>query len=370
VGSQYKAGSIQEALVDNASDPERDRDDSGETPFAYQSGLRPNADWYLPLQPGGAQSPTDSPTTMNGQELPAHGSNQSHLDIPLTPLRLRVPPSIASDRDEDHGLKTGSLDCKLPPPTWWSFDVRGDERREGPIFNYARVFTWFAFAGHIERGLETALESFCARAAIPSTTKEAADRCGFHPYQDLVAFTAWSDLPHVAIRRMCMAGIVALLLQWGTTGAAIFVAYNTPPVGIGCRSGSYLIYGIAATVSWLLLVFSNVVSHALMQRLERDPSRQPGILGGLAVTTRLMGKAIAISNAGWLIASTVMEDIGFFQTCWCQTSAFQFGQNGWATVFKGPSDLRDVAGGIWIGGFIWSAAVCVITAAIFAYGPH
>ncbi|KAJ7189625.1 hypothetical protein GGX14DRAFT_383016 [Mycena pura] len=304
VGSQYKAGSIQEALVNNASYPERDRDDSGDTPFAYQKGLQ------------------------------------------------------------------AQLDRALPPTTWWGFDVRGDERREGPIFNYARVLTWFAFSEHVEGAFRTALERFQTHAAIPLTMEEAAEHCGFQPRQDLIAFTAWSEIPQFAIKRMVMAGLVALALQWGTTGAAIFVAYNTPAVGIGCRSGSYLIYGIAATASWLMLVFSSFVSHALMQRLERNPSRRVGILGGLAVITRLLGKTIAVSNAAWLIASSVLEDIGFFQTCWCQTDAFQYHENGWTPVFKGSSDLRDVASGIWIGGFIWSTVVCIIIAGIFAYGPH
>jgi hypothetical protein len=170
---------------------------------------------------------------------------------------------------------------------------------------------------------------------------------------------------------MLAAAFLALFLQWGTTGSAIFVAYSIPAVGLGCRSGSYLIYGIAATASWLLLIFSNLVSHTYMQRLEHNPYQQRSMtmafLGGLAVTTRHMGKAIAISNAAWLVASSIMEDIGAFQTCWCQTNALRYHENGWTPVFKNASDLRANAGGIWIGGFLWSLVVCLVTAAVFAY---
>jgi hypothetical protein len=161
-----------------------------------------------------------------------------------------------------------------------------------------------------------------------------------------------------------------MFVQWGTTGAAVFVAYYTPTTGIGCRSGSYFLYGLAATLSWLLLLISSIVSHALMQRFELGPHRQgmaTDILGGLAVITRLTGKGIAICNAGWLIASSVLEDIGTFQNCWCQTAVFQYHNHGWTPVFKTAADLRSAAESVWLGGFLWSIAVCVVAAAIFTY---
>jgi hypothetical protein len=107
-----------------------------------------------------------------------------------------------------------------------------------------------------------------------------------------------------------------------------------------------------------------------MQRLEQEPERNVGILGAVAVITRLLGKALAIANAGWLIASSVLEDIGTFQTCWCQTDAFQYHTSGWTPVFKGAADLRNVASDVWIGGFMWSIVVCFVTIVIFAYGRH
>jgi hypothetical protein len=216
------------------------------------------------------------------QPLPGSVANQSGLIDPSIPVHeeaLQVPhgstsrlqPSLTDVQEEAHDayallqfpVETNGqrLENALPPPTWWGFDIRGDERREGSIFNYARIFTWFAFAEHVGGGFENSINSFRAGAAIPSTTEEAAALCGFRPQQDLIAFTPWSNLPTPAIQHMLAAAFLALFLQWGTTGSAIFVAYSIPAVGLGCRSGSYLIYGIAATASWLLLVFSNLISH-------------------------------------------------------------------------------------------------------------
>ncbi|KAF9062628.1 hypothetical protein BDP27DRAFT_1336305 [Rhodocollybia butyracea] len=337
VGSQCKVGTIKKALTDHKFIPSRNI--AGNTELTAQIGFRPST-WAASVRchRNPLQQQARAALLVLGQSLP------------------RLYQMICTIH-------------QYPPLTWWGFDVRGDERTEGPVFNYARILTWFTFAGHVHAGFNSAVASLQTIDMVqPLTTHDAAALCCLE--QDLKAFMPFSTLrkhPQV-IHHMLQAALVALFLQWGTTGAAIFVAYRTPAIGLGCRSGSYLIYGIAATVSWLMLVFSNLVSHKIMQRLETQPDTQSTRgLGRLAVITRLTGKAIAIVNAGWLIASSVMEDIGAFQNCWCQTDAFQFHEHGWTAVFKSASDLRNAAGGIWIGGFIWSMAVCIVVAVVFAY---
>jgi hypothetical protein len=349
VGSQYKAGCIETALADNRV-----------------KGLR--ADLYTPL----------APPAPPGQDIPLQDMAPRIPELPpIAPgcCGLLHRPTSTTTGEAARSETTVTRAATPPdralrqPLTWWGFDVRGDERKEGPIFNYGRIFTWFAATEYVEHGFNTAITGFRARNSLPATTKGAAECCGWAEGKDLTAFRAWSELPGAALKHMWMAALMALFLQWGTTGAAVFVAYRTPSVGIGCRSGSYLIYGIAATISWFILVLSHLLSHAAMQRLERNPDRKIAIriLGALAVGTRLLGKLIAICNAMWLVASSVMEDIGFFQTCWCQTDAYQYHMSGWTPVFKGQEDLRTVAQGTWFGGFIWSVVVCVIAGVFFSH---
>ncbi|KAF7351673.1 hypothetical protein MSAN_01600200 [Mycena sanguinolenta] len=412
VGSQFQAGAIKQALVDNTILPQRGVSAHGTdvAEVMYQKGLRPDADVYTPLlfleTPGRLTLPSGSSSALSA----AAQSTQSAFggeDIALEQITFRRDGSVVAnsehqrERSEKASLlsrtDTAELEGPVSPPTWLGIDVRGDERREGPIFNYARILTWFAFAEHVRKGFETAINRFRVKpkpatpvgpdttfltvtvegtpaadvTMIPLVTaKDAADCCRLAPFKDLPAFLSWEKIPSAAIRHMLYAAFLALFLLWGTTGAAIFVAYSTPAVGLGCRSGSYLIYGIAATVSWLLLVFSQFASHALMHRFEQDPdnyrlSTGYSVLGGLAVITRILGKTLAVANAGWLIASSVLEEIGAFQTCWCQTDAFQYHTSGWTPVFKAATDLRSQASGIWIGGFTWSIVVCIITAVIF-----
>ncbi|KAJ7264121.1 hypothetical protein B0H12DRAFT_274609 [Mycena haematopus] len=407
VGSQCKAGAVKEALVDNTIIPQRGVSSHGGDvqEVMYQKGLRPDADLYPPLSstgapPGESNRPAGSTTVLSsllGSTKPSNsGDNNPRVEMPERDGSVAINAGHQhehSKRDSEvEPTDTAELERVLPPPTWLGMDVRGDERREGPIFNYARVFTWFAFAEHVGRAFETSIHNMRIRAnrtvipvdlrippvadqvaILPETEKattnplltaqNAAYCCGLAQSQDLRAFMFWEELPAAAIQHILYAAFVALFLQWGTTGAAIFVEYNTPAVGLGCRSGSYLIYGVAATVSWFLLVCSQFCSHELMKRLERDPHRQTvgdRILAGLAVVTRVVGKAIAIANAGWLITLSVLEEIGAFQTCLCQTDAFQHHASKWISLFPREADM-----GLWIGGFTWSIVVCIFTAVIF-----
>ncbi|KAK4451197.1 hypothetical protein QBC34DRAFT_401507 [Podospora aff. communis PSN243] len=53
---------------------------------------------------------------------------------------------------------------------------------------------------------------------------------------------------------------------------AIIIAYMylTDVKGLGCRSGSYVIYGIAGTVAFLLLFASTIFSHAAMLKIQEQ----------------------------------------------------------------------------------------------------
>ncbi len=49
--------------------------------------------------------------------------------------------------------------------------------------------------------------------------------------------------------------LAALALVWWDIGMAIMISFNIPTVGIGCRLGSYIIYGLLSTMPWFLQAF-------------------------------------------------------------------------------------------------------------------
>ena len=180
------------------------------------------------------------------------------------------------------------------------------------------------------------------------------------------------------------------------------IAYLTPTVGLGCRSGGYLIYGIAATISWALLICSFFLSHAVnlryqdiyMQELncnsrktyldleDVDESKNPGLdnlsmyrrtlwhstLAFLTVATRATGKLIAAANACWIVTSAIFEYTGVYDSCWCEADADMLGNRAWVVLFVTPQTFQTVAKNFWIGGVIFSYGVCFLAYVGFFLG--
>src|SRR3954447_9487012 len=98
-------------------------------------------------------------------------------------------------------------------------------------------------------------------------------------------------------------------------GLTIF-APSTPVVGLGCFSGSYLLYGLSATGTWLLLVLSSWLSQS--QCCSASP---PTSHLNLAVITRRLGKLLAIISALWVIVFSGLQFSNVFNSCWCNSCA-------------------------------------------------
>lgn len=291
--------------------------------------------------------------------------------------------------------------ARLEVPNWFGFDVGGDEKEEGPLFNYARPFTWWQFASAIEEAFAATLSSLrngdsCQEQAwdlhqkteanLTGTATQVAKYCGLGT-RPVLAYPEWNRINAKVWHRMLIAALLAIWVQFGTTGPAIFVAYLTPAAGLSCRSGSYLIYGVLGTVSWILLTASTLFSHAVMLRYQRkheiDPSldlrensNQPScyrrtlshsFLCAATVITSATGKFLAACNALWLVTSSIFEYVGFYENCWCSGDAISHGSKGWIVLFKDAKDLSDAASKYWVGGVMLSFSVCFLSFLFFYF---
>lgn len=313
-----------------------------------------------------------SSTLLQGDATPS-----SHTYPPPSPISAAwepeqlyadAPPNKPQWSDEEHPSDD------QPIPTWLGLDVHGDERVEGPIFNYARVFTWFQLAKHVRHGFSRAMDlptPAHARTNSSSSTLPILDVEKKGRTRPLRTFGRLSEIDSIVFHHMLWASLVAIILQWGTTGAAIFTAYKTPNVGLGCHSGSYLIYGVTSTVCWLIFVVSGILSHMVMQYQEEHPDITMStdsvtiplrirLAMVFAVCLRLLGRFLVIANAVWLISFSVMEDIGYYANCYCETlRMFTPESKGWAPVFIDVMDFKALASGVWSGGFTLSTTIFV-----------
>ncbi|KAI4181566.1 MAG: hypothetical protein L6R41_006553 [Letrouitia leprolyta] len=155
--------------------------------------------------------------------------------------------------------------------------------------------------------------------------------------------------------RMVWQLISALLLFCGSTFGSFFISWFTPSVGLGCRTGGYLIHIVTALGLllieigiWSLTHETTHTSHDLMRRvstrLERrftDPEK--GLQQSIT-THRLIHylhsrafrdvvKAVIIQpleafNAAWLTYIIFAQTFGTYQTCTCMGSTWAVGKGG------------------------------------------
>ncbi|KAK0654811.1 hypothetical protein B0T16DRAFT_395707 [Cercophora newfieldiana] len=248
---------------------------------------------------------------------------------------------------------------------------------------------------------------------LNGTTSQLRAYCGFAPHDNFNTsqfdpYPPWSAILSDADlwKRIIVAAGFGLAVQWGTTIPAVIIAYLTDVKGLGCRSGSYLIYGVAGTVAFLLMFLSTLLSHGAMLAIQGqnqgsgmhgdervivtpqggdganpDDSVQESVsvkngdvigrgafrsagsstLAFLAVSTRLLGRAIAVANAFWIILSSLWELVGFYDSCWCEGTTLSTGQNAWIVLFKRAVDLSERAEGPWAGGVTMSFVVAFLS---------
>jgi hypothetical protein len=313
---------------------------------------------------------------------------------------------------------------KFGVPNCLGFSVAGDEKQEGPAFNYARIFTWCNMANRLHDALEMtdhnmeqrldidkrpvprdlrfrqrdlkgdvlALSRYCGLAEdTDGSTGQAIEP------QQIDEYPHWNDLDAAFYQRIVIAVLVAFWVQWGTTSAAVVIAYLTEVKGFGCRSGGYLLYGALATGAFFFLFVSSIFSHAAMLRHqvlqidetehhdERDPksvrdssethsfmprpvitSNQSfdlahSVLRVCAVTTRVFGRILAVSNTVWILLSSLWEIVGFYSNCWCDTTFISKGTGGWVLLFVDVAETAQSAAPSWAGGVFLSAFVGATT---------
>ncbi|KAI1421679.1 hypothetical protein F5Y12DRAFT_688877 [Xylaria sp. FL1777] len=180
----------------------------------------------------------------------------------------------------------------LEIPNCLGFSVAGDEKQEGPAFNYARIFTWWNLANRLHQALETTDENIIQRLdldlkPVPRDQKfkqrilvgdvlAVSRYCGLARDVDGPAiepeqineYPRWNQLDSAFYQRIIIAIVIAIYVQWGITTAAIIIAYLTEVTGLGCRSGGYLLYGVIASLAFFFLFVSSIFSHAAMLRHE------------------------------------------------------------------------------------------------------
>ncbi|KAJ7698867.1 hypothetical protein B0H16DRAFT_1668837 [Mycena metata] len=148
------------------------------------------------------------------------------------------------------------------------------------------------------------------------------------------------------LSRLVLASVLALGLTWGTIGAAIVGSYFVPTQGIGCRAGSYLVYGIVSTVVWMMLVASSILAHMSSftgtsnERYVYSKSTRTAAIASIIL--RRTGKLFSALNAIWVFSACLFQFSSFFDRCLCNSSVFSLGKHAYNAIDLLPEDLGDL----------------------------
>ncbi|KAJ6460951.1 hypothetical protein C8R45DRAFT_842429, partial [Mycena sanguinolenta] len=245
-----------------------------------------------------------------------------------------------------------------------------DEHITAPIFNYSRFLSWSLAVEDVYSAFQEASQKSESHQPVDSGIAwqsgdrniriRPANRSGSLP--QVLAYieptlTPWAFLfdgddkkahrrprwgPGV-VSRFLLASLAALGLTWGTVGAAIVGSYFVPTKGIGCRVGSYIIYGVVATLVWMMLVVSSFLAHYSMhtatvggRHLHTNATRIAGII---SIILRRTGKLLATLNAAWIVVACLFQFSSYFDRCLCNSSVFSLGKHAYTVIDLLRSDI-------------------------------
>ena len=251
-----------------------------------------------------------------------------------------------------------------------------DMARTGPVFNYARVWEWWCIIEMIARAFEHADQN--AENHIPvdrnkewvlpgdrgiavhrdnrtGTIGQVQAYCGF-PVQG--EEEPVRPVPSGVWKRILIASVFALGLQWGTTGSGAMIMILTPTTGLGCRSGSFLLYGIVSTMIWSTLLLSSQLAHYAKVRhdygIPRSGLNTITVAEGLATFLRRLSVFAAGCNSLWIILVCLFEFSNLYSTCYCNSSVLGRGvQRAYSLVIATGHDYHSTRVA-WTGGFVFA----------------
>jgi hypothetical protein len=282
--------------------------------------------------------------------------------------------------------------------------ARQDELKTSPIFNYSRAFSWPQNAeillalvktaalnaeqkiavgssgGRRDSGWvkgedrEMARENrvgnadqvirYCTEVPLsqeqepgkPITTIESPQLPELHNEMGVPTPSRWAT---GVWGRVALATALALGLQWGTTGGAIIIHYWEYPIGLGCRTLSFLLYTALSTTAFFLFLASSILAHMSCPPAGQEHlRRQSPALSHAAIICRWLGKVVAITSAISVLLACFFQAAGAFDTCFCASTTFDRGR---VDVFIITNYLaKSTISKYWFGGLGMASSVALL----------
>lgn len=150
-----------------------------------------------------------------------------------------------------------------------SQEAAADAPPQPPAVGAATESESALFDGHILDFVGQGREiGYCglAHAVVNSVYDSHEDTRQIRPVDSIVQ-EAILELSGHRAKSWRVMSLVSLALIWLEIGMAYMISYNTPTVGLGCRSGSYIVYGVLSSIPWALHSLSGFKHPSFRQRV-------------------------------------------------------------------------------------------------------
>ena len=224
-----------------------------------------------------------------------------------------------------------------------------------------RIRWHYGIAHHMLRGIESQIlkERQTARnwLSIPEIDRKLIG--GPEDEVELYRFDAREEFWQI---------LSALVIVAGSLSGAFVISYHTPTVGLGCRSGGYMIFYINTLAVFACEIFVWIV----MDRNSAGPLHANDSPGGhtnhscrWAVIINWLLRFLELVNAGWLIYIVAAQTFGSYRNCECQSSTW--GRWGGYIDFS----IYEFAPGVekyWLAGTSLSLSIMATTIVYLTFG--
>lgn len=228
--------------------------------------------------------------------------NPSDNDDPLWKLNEIIDDARSCLANQDYRQQLCDS-CGADPDEFDNLVYTPSRHDKGLFVNFAgqgRKRWFFGVAHNIIAGIEDNLVADYGRGWL--NDKLQARACLLRPFKvHSLAWVSWRALWQV---------IVAIIIVCGTVGSAFIISYFTPTVGMGCRTGSYMIFAVLA-------LFLLLVEMGSWRWTHTHPRGKVWLSRGLLV--------IEVTNAIWVVWIALAQVTGAYRTCACQSSTWGYG---------------------------------------------
>jgi len=204
---------------------------------------------------------------------------------------VRAVQAWERDRDAVPSLRNATTQ-QQHAPYWWTEERellaiaarRNEDREPGHECTPRSKCELSTFIGQGRHMGYFGLALCVAKAKAGSEKKHTGDGNGWEMQLEEMVDATRGHLdakPPLAWR---LLSVTALALVWWELGMGMTISYNIPTVGVGCRFGSYLVYGALSTIPWFAHVYRYLGPQADRgKEWRRKPGRMVGrLLNGMS----------------------------------------------------------------------------------------